>query len=66
MGKLSLTPGVRYDRYESPEYVSAGLTTIVGALAASYEIAPRTQLFAAIRSCLMNNGNLNSVMLIPM
>ncbi|WP_201599555.1 TonB-dependent receptor domain-containing protein [Psychrobacter piscatorii] len=49
MGKLSLTPGVRYDRYESPEYVSAGKTydNIVGALAASYEIAPRTQLFAS-------------------
>ena len=49
MGKLSLTPGVRYDRYESPEYVSAGKTydNVVGALAASYEIAPRTQLFAS-------------------
>lgn len=49
MGKLSLTPSVRYDRYESPEYVSAGKTydNVVGALAASYEIAPRTQLFAS-------------------
>jgi len=49
MGKFSLTPGVRYDRYESPEYVSAGKTydNVVGALAASYEIAPRTQLFAS-------------------
>ncbi|WP_261863860.1 TonB-dependent receptor domain-containing protein [Psychrobacter sp. JCM 18900] len=49
MGKLSLTPGVRYDRYESPEYVSAGKTydNVVGALAASYEIAPHTQLFAS-------------------
>ena len=49
MGKLSLTPGVRYDRYESPEYVSAGKTydNVVGALAASYEIAPRTQIFAS-------------------
>lgn len=49
MGKLSLTPGIRYDRYESPEYVSAGKTydNVVGALAASYEIAPRTQLFAS-------------------
>jgi hemoglobin/transferrin/lactoferrin receptor protein len=49
MGRLSLTPGVRYDRYESPEYVSAGKTydNVVGALAASYEIAPRTQLFAS-------------------
>lgn len=49
MGKLSLTPGVRYDRYESPEFVSAGKTydNVVGALAASYEIAPRTQVFAS-------------------
>ncbi|MGP4847544.1 TonB-dependent receptor domain-containing protein, partial [Marinobacter sp. 1Y8] len=49
MGKLSLTPGVRYDRYESPEFVSGGKTydNVVGALAASYEIAPRTQLFAS-------------------
>lgn len=49
IGKLSLTPGVRYDRYESPEFVSAGKTydNVVGALAASYEIAPRTQLFAS-------------------
>ena len=49
MGKLTLTPGVRYDRYESPEFVSAGKTydNVVGALAASYEIAPRTQLFAS-------------------
>ena len=47
--KLTLTPGVRYDRYESPEYVSAGKTynNVVGALAASYEIAPRTQVFAS-------------------
>ncbi|WP_201616133.1 TonB-dependent receptor domain-containing protein [Psychrobacter urativorans] len=49
MGKLTLTPGVRYDRYESPEFVSAGKTynNVVGALAASYEIAPRTQVFAS-------------------
>ena len=49
MGKLSLTPGVRYDRYESPEFVSGGKTydNVVGALAASYEIAPRTQVFAS-------------------
>lgn len=49
MGKLMLTPGVRYDRYESPEFVSAGKTydNVVGALAASYEIAPRTQVFAS-------------------
>ncbi|MDX2373945.1 TonB-dependent receptor [Psychrobacter sp. PP-21] len=49
IGKLSLTPGVRYDRYESPEFVSAGKTydNVVGALAASYEIAPHTQLFAS-------------------
>lgn len=49
MGKLTLTPGVRYDRYESPEFVSAGktYTNVVGALAASYEIAPRTQVFAS-------------------
>ncbi|PJX22654.1 TonB-dependent receptor [Psychrobacter sp. L7] len=49
MGKLTLTPGVRYDRYESPEFVSDGKTydNVVGALAASYEIAPRTQVFAS-------------------
>lgn len=49
MGKLSVTPGVRYDRYESPEFVSGGKTydNVVGALAASYEIAPRTQVFAS-------------------
>ena len=49
MGKLTLTPGVRYDRYESPEFVSDGKTydNVVGAFAASYEIAPRTQVFAS-------------------
>ncbi|MGP4951801.1 TonB-dependent receptor domain-containing protein [Psychrobacter sp. T6-1] len=49
LGKFSLTPGVRYDRYESPEYVSGGETydNVVGALAASYEIAPSTQVFAS-------------------
>ncbi|MGM8871494.1 TonB-dependent receptor domain-containing protein [Psychrobacter sp. 2Y5] len=49
MGKFSLTPGVRYDRYESPEFVSGGETydNVVGALAASYEIAPSTQVFAS-------------------
>ncbi|MDV2860088.1 TonB-dependent receptor [Psychrobacter sp. CAM01] len=48
-GKLTLTPGVRYDRYESPEFVSDGKTydNVVGAFAASYEIAPRTQVFAS-------------------
>ena len=48
-GKLTLTPGVRYDRYKSPEFVSAGKTynNVVGALAASYEIAPMTQVFAS-------------------
>lgn len=49
MGKLSLTPGVRYDRYESPEFVADGKTfdNVVGALAASYEVAPSTQVFAS-------------------
>ena len=49
MGKLSLTPGVRYDRYQSPKFVANGQTydNVVGALAASYEIAPSTQLFAS-------------------
>lgn len=49
MGKLTLTPGVRYDRYESPKFVADGKTynNVVGALAASYEIAPRTQVFAS-------------------
>lgn len=48
-GKLTLTPGVRYDRYESPKFVADGKTfnNVVGALAASYEIAPRTQIFAS-------------------
>lgn len=49
MGKFSLTPGVRYDRYEAPEFIAGGKTydNVVGALAASYEIAPRTQVFAS-------------------
>ena len=49
MGKFSLTPGVRYDRYESPEFIAGGKTydNVVGALAASYEIAPSTQIFAS-------------------
>ena len=49
MGKFSLTPGVRYDRYEAPDFVAAGKTydNVVGALAASYEIAPSTQVFAS-------------------
>lgn len=49
MNKLTLTPGVRYDRYESPEFVADGKTynNVVGALAASYEIAPSTQVFAS-------------------
>jgi len=49
MGKLRVTPGVRYDRYESPEFVAGGETydNVVGALAASYEIAPSTQVFAS-------------------
>jgi hemoglobin/transferrin/lactoferrin receptor protein len=49
MGKFSLTPGIRYDRYESPEFVAGGKTydNVVGALAASYEVAPRTQVFAS-------------------
>ena len=48
-GKLTVTPGVRYDRYESPEFVAGGQTydNVVGALAASYEIAPLTQVFAS-------------------
>lgn len=49
LNKLTLTPGVRYDRYESPEFVAGGkkYDNVVGALAASYEIAPRTQIFAS-------------------
>ncbi|SJM72846.1 TonB-dependent receptor domain-containing protein [Psychrobacter piechaudii] len=49
LDKLTLTPGVRYDRYESPRFVSDGkiYNNVVGALAASYEIAPRTQIFAS-------------------
>jgi hemoglobin/transferrin/lactoferrin receptor protein len=49
MGKLTLTPGVRYDRYEAPESIAGGKTydNVVGALAASYEIAPSTQVFAS-------------------
>lgn len=47
--KLTLTPGVRYDRYKSPEFVAGGKTydNVVGALAASYEIAPNTQIFGS-------------------
>ena len=49
MGKFSLTPGVRYDRYEAPDFIAGGKTydNVVGALAASYEIAPSTQVFAS-------------------
>lgn len=49
MGKFTLTPGVRYDRYEAPESIAGGKTydNVVGALAASYEIAPSTQVFAS-------------------
>lgn len=49
MGKFSLTPGVRYDRYKSPDFIAGGKTydNVVGALAASYEIAPSTQIFAS-------------------
>ena len=48
-GKFSLTPGVRYDRYKSPDFIAGGKTydNVVGALAASYEIAPLTQVFAS-------------------
>ncbi|WP_201535493.1 TonB-dependent receptor domain-containing protein [Psychrobacter ciconiae] len=48
-GKLTLTPGVRYDRYEAPKFIANGNTysNVVGALAGSYEIAPRTQVFAS-------------------
>ena len=48
-GKLTLTPGIRYDRYKSPEFIAGGKTydNVVGALAASYEIAPLTQVFAS-------------------
>ena len=48
-GKLTLTPGVRYDRYKSPDFIAGGKTydNVVGALAASYEIAPLTQVFAS-------------------
>lgn len=49
LNKLTLTPGVRYDRYESPEFVAGGkkYDNVVGALAASYNITPRTQVFAS-------------------
>src|SRR5699024_4033399 len=49
MSKFSLTPGVRYDRYEAPDFIAGGKTydNVVGALAASYEIAPSTQVFAS-------------------
>ena len=48
-GKLTVTPGVRYDRYKSPDFIAGGKTydNVVGALAASYEIAPLTQVFAS-------------------
>lgn len=49
LDKLTLTPGFRYDRYESPEFVAGGkkYDNVVGALAASYDIAPNTQVFAS-------------------
>lgn len=49
LDKLTVTPGVRYDRYESPEFVAGGkkYDNVVGALAASYNITPRTQVFAS-------------------
>ncbi len=49
LDKLTVTPGVRYDRYESPKFVAGGkkYDNVVGALAASYNITPRTQVFAS-------------------
>ncbi|MGO2277210.1 MULTISPECIES: TonB-dependent receptor domain-containing protein [unclassified Psychrobacter] len=49
MGKLTLTPGVRYDHYEAPEDVANGETydNVVGAFAASYQVLPNTNIFAS-------------------
>jgi len=49
MGKLTLTPGVRYDHYEAPEDVANGETydNVVGAFAASYQVLPSTNVFAS-------------------
>ncbi|MGO1251558.1 TonB-dependent receptor domain-containing protein [Psychrobacter sp.] len=49
IGKLMLTPGVRYDRYEAPKDVANGETydNVVGAFAASYQVLPSTNVFAS-------------------
>ena len=49
IGKLTLTPGVRYDHYEAPEDVANGETydNVVGAFAASYQVLPSTNVFAS-------------------
>ncbi|WP_352259265.1 TonB-dependent receptor [Psychrobacter sp. TB55-MNA-CIBAN-0194] len=49
IGKLTLTPGVRYDHYEAPEEVANGETydNVVGAFAASYQVLPSTNVFAS-------------------
>ena len=49
IGKLTLTPGVRYDHYEAPEDVANGETydNVVSAFAASYQVLPSTNIFAS-------------------
>ncbi|MBH0085683.1 TonB-dependent receptor [Psychrobacter sp. SCQQ22] len=49
MGKLTLTPGVRYDRYEAPGEVTNDETydNVVGAFAANYQVLPSTNVFAS-------------------
>ncbi|HBH33693.1 MAG TPA: TonB-dependent receptor [Psychrobacter sp.] len=60
--KLTLTPGIRYDYYKSPEQVGGGKTfdNVVGALAASYQLAPSTNVFASYTQ-IFNGPDLQEV-----
>lgn len=60
--KLTLTPGVRYDNYESPEQVGGGKTfdNVSGALAASYQLTPSTNVFASYTE-IFNGPDLQEV-----
>ncbi|MUG33171.1 TonB-dependent receptor domain-containing protein [Psychrobacter sanguinis] len=62
MGKLTLTPGVRYDHYKSPEQVGGGKTfdNVVGALAANYQLTPSTNFFASYTQ-IFNGPDLQEV-----
>lgn len=60
--KLTLTPGIRYDYYKSPEQVGGGKTfdNVVGALAASYQLTPSTNVFASYTQ-IFNGPDLQEV-----